>query len=188
MAKDRSNLGESGERNASLDAVDEKDNDEDDDGIKDVPQTAGSGAQRLGRSSSTISPVDGRSHHHSTAENLGFISTFPIVIAIGLQYAGAHLAAIRERLLDIMALGTLEAAQTCVLLGTYYLFHGDPGLAWPVCGCALRIAQALHLHRKLRLLSTDNERPSMAWRNENETRKQCRWAIYEIETFCSMSC
>lgn len=31
-----------------------------------------------------------RSHHHSTAENLGFISTFPIVIAIGLQYAGAH--------------------------------------------------------------------------------------------------
>lgn len=59
MAKDRSNLGESGERNVSLDAVDEKDNDEDDDGIKDVPQTAGSGAQRLGRSSSTISPVDG---------------------------------------------------------------------------------------------------------------------------------
>jgi len=57
-------------------------------------------------------------------------------------------ATIRERLLDVMALGTLEATQTCVISGTCYLFHGDPGLAWPVCGCALRIAQALHLHRK----------------------------------------
>lgn len=147
-----------------------------------------------------------RSNHHSTAENLGFISTFLMVIAIGLQYTGVNrkrllatyqvdcdalqthiFAAIRERLLDIMALGTLEAAQTCVLLGTYYLFHGDPGLAWPVCGCALRIAQALHLHRKQQPLSTDSERPSMTWRNESEARKRCWWAIYEIETFCSMS-
>lgn len=147
-----------------------------------------------------------RNNQHSTAENLGFISTFLMVIAIGLQYAGAHrkhllatyqvdcdalqtriFAAIRERLLDIMALGILEAAQTCVLLGTYYLFHGNPGLAWPVCGCALRIAQALYLHRKQQPPSTDSERPSMTRRNENEARKRCWWAIYEIETFCSMS-
>lgn len=147
-----------------------------------------------------------RSNHHSTAENLGFISTFLMVIAIGLQYAGTHrkhlletyrvdcdalqtriFAAIRERLLDIMALGTLGAAQTCVLLGTYYLFHGDPGLAWPVCGCALRIAQALHLHRKQQPPSTESDQPSMTWRNENEARKRCWWAIYEIEMFCSMS-
>lgn len=58
---------------------------------------------------------------------------------------------IRTKLLDIVSLGSLEAAQTCVLLGTYYLYHGNPGLAWPVCGCGLRIAQALNLHRKLPL-------------------------------------
>lgn len=148
------------------------------------------------------------STENTRQEDLGFSSTFLMVIAIGLQYAGEHrkgllasyqvecnslqtriFAAVRERLLDIMALGTLEAAQTCVLLGTYYLFHGDPGLAWPVCGCALRIAQALHLHRKQQPPSREEfgERPPIAWRNENEARKRCWWAIYEIETFCSMT-
>lgn len=136
-------------------------------------------------------------------EDVGFISTFLMVIAIGLQYMGPHrqrllsvlnvdretlktrvFAVVRARLLDIVSLSSLEAAQTCVLLGTYYLFHGDPTLAWPVCGCALRIAQALDLHRKQ---YHPGEGAGRAWRDRNESRKRCWWAIYEIETFCSMS-
>ena len=136
------------------------------------------------------------------SQNAGFISTFLMVLAIGLQYAGEHrkslldaygvdahrlrdtiLNTIRTRLLDIVSLGSLEAAQTCVLLGTYYLYHGNPGLAWPVCGCGLRIAQALKLHRKLPLHSS----ATVGMRRQYETRKRCWWAIYEIETFCSMS-
>ena len=136
------------------------------------------------------------------SQNAGFISTFLMVLAIGLQYAGEHrkslldaygvdtyrlrdniLNTIRTRLLDIVSLGSLEAAQTCVLLGTYYLYHGNPGLAWPVCGCGLRIAQALNLHRKLPLHSS----ATVGMRQQYETRKRCWWAIYEIETFCSMS-
>ncbi|OQE16219.1 hypothetical protein PENSTE_c025G01802 [Penicillium steckii] len=131
--------------------------------------------------------------------NPGFISTFLVVIAIGLHYAGSHrqeilqahgvdhialketiFSAIRAKLLDIVSLGSLESVQTCVLLGTYYLYHGNPGLAWPVCGCGLRVAQALNLHRKLPTNSDTKVR-------EAETRKRCWWAIYEIETFCSMS-
>lgn len=137
------------------------------------------------------------------SQNAGFISTFLMVLAIGLQYAGEHrksllqtygvdpcvlrdniLNTIRNKLLDIISLGSLEAAQTCVLLGTYYLYHGNPGLAWPVCGCGLRIAQALNLHRKLPLHSPST---TVGMHQRYETRKRCWWAIYEIETFCSMS-
>jgi hypothetical protein len=136
--------------------------------------------------------------------NPGFISTFLVVIAIALQYAGSHrretlrnhnvahsdlrekiLSTIRSRLLDIVSLGSLEAVQTCVLLGTYYLYHGNPGLAWPVCGCGLRVAQALNLHRKFPAGDTDTR--LLATQRLAETRKRCWWAIYEIETFCSMS-
>jgi hypothetical protein len=134
--------------------------------------------------------------------NPGFISTFLVVIAIALHYVGKHrenllkahgvspvdleeriLSTTRAKILDIVSLGSLEAVQTCVLLGTYYLYHGNPELAWPVCGCGLRIAQALNLHRKLPQtgsMTPENHR-------QNETRKRCWWAIYEIETFCSMS-
>lgn len=133
----------------------------------------------------------------------GFISTFLVVIAIALQYTGPHrqsllrnhnvihsdlkekiLSTIRAKLLDIVSLGSLESVQTCVLLGTYYLYHGSPGLAWPVCGCGLRVAQALNLHRKLPISAYDIS-PEVV--RQSETRKRCWWAIYEIETFCSMS-
>lgn len=138
----------------------------------------------------------------SVYPNPGFIGTFLVVIAIALQYAGVHrrhlleahnidppaleekiLSTIRAKFLDIVSLGTLEAVQTCVLLGTYYLFHGNPELAWPVCGCGLRIAQALNLHR--RMPSTGPMSKEMY--RQYETRKRCWWAIFEIETFCSMS-
>ncbi|GAQ35266.1 fungal specific transcription factor [Aspergillus niger] len=110
-------------------------------------------------------------HHH-----LGFLSTFLIVIAIGLQYAGPYrreilsrygvqtalkdriLSAARAGLLDIMSLGSLEAVQTCILL-----------------------AQALQLHRRrYPVQSTD-------FRTRNETRKRCWWAVYEIETFSAVA-
>ncbi|KAL2831108.1 fungal-specific transcription factor domain-containing protein [Aspergillus cavernicola] len=138
-------------------------------------------------------------------QNIGFIGVFLMVIAIGLQYAGPHrqsllashnvdadklseriFSAIRAKLLDILSFGSLEAVQACILLGTYYLFHGNTGLAWPACGYGLRIAQALNLHRKL-LRNELESVQSADWRNRNGTRKRCWWAIYEIETFCSMS-
>ncbi|KAJ5986350.1 hypothetical protein N7451_010715 [Penicillium sp. IBT 35674x] len=134
--------------------------------------------------------------------NLGLTSTFLLVIAIALQYTGKYrsqiletknvdatflkdkiLSTVRSRLLDIVSVGSLEAVQTCVLLGTYYLYHGSPNLAWPVCGCGLRVAQAMNLHRKLPI----NQPISAQVQRNIETRKRCWWAIYEIETFCSIS-
>lgn len=138
--------------------------------------------------------------------NADFISTLLMALVIGLQYVGPHrrqllaahnvdaialkesiLAAVRAKMMDIVSLGSLEAAQTCILLGTYYLYHGDPGLAWPVCGCGLRIAQALSLHRRVGMTPSRLSSMSLDMRRQYETRKRCWWAIYEIEAFCSMS-
>lgn len=96
------------------------------------------------------------------------------------------LTILRLRILDIVSLGSIEAVQTCVLLGSFYLYHGDPQLAWPICGNGLRIAQALNLHR--RQPSKTSQTPDLddAVQRADETRKRCWWAVYEIETFCSM--
>lgn len=136
---------------------------------------------------------------------VGFTSTLLAVMALALQYIGeyrlqllSHLkvdaqilqdkifSTLRTRVLDVVSLGSLEAVQTCILLGSYFLYHGDPGLAWPICGCALRIAQALNLHRRLPLTASTPASGTSKPRRSNEVRKRCWWAVYEIETFCSM--
>jgi hypothetical protein len=73
-----------------------------------------------------------------------------------------------------------------VLLGSYYLYHGEPESAWPICGCGLRVAQALNLHRRQPSQvcgSPDLDDPQQ---RAEETRKRCWWALYEVETFSSM--
>ncbi|KAJ5358289.1 fungal-specific transcription factor domain-containing protein [Penicillium brevicompactum] len=146
--------------------------------------------------------IPGSTEAASPHPHPGMVSTFLVVIAIALQYAGSHrklvlrshnvdpsvlkeniLALIRSKLLEIVSFQSIEAVQTCVLLGTYYLYHGSPSLAWPVCGCGLRLAQALKLHRRL----PTSGPISQQLQGQIETRKRCWWAIYEIETFCSIS-
>ncbi|GAW15571.1 hypothetical protein ANO14919_049850 [Xylariales sp. No.14919] len=96
------------------------------------------------------------------------------------------LAALRLGILEIMSQGCLESVQTCVLLGTYYLYHGEAQLAWPLCGCGLRIAQAIGLHRKVPVATGTARDPRLQMGQIIQSRKRCWWAIYEIETFCSM--
>ncbi|KAF9888463.1 hypothetical protein FE257_008570 [Aspergillus nanangensis] len=140
------------------------------------------------------------------SHNIGFISAFLMVLGIGLQYVGDYrrrqleclgvepdslkdriFSAIKTKLLDLLSLGSLEAVQTCILLGTYYLYHGAPRLASPVCGCGLRLAQALNLHRRQSRGSSNLSTESPSLRMHDETRKRSWWAIYEIETFSSMT-
>ncbi|KAL6900597.1 fungal-specific transcription factor domain-containing protein [Trichoderma evansii] len=147
------------------------------------------------------------SDHQESEEcgsRLGHISVFLAVCTVSLQYTSFDqkqkladvgieqhvlqdeiLDALRLRLLDIVSLGSLESIQTCVLLGTFYLYHGQPELAWPICGCGLRIAQALNLHRRSSSGSSTPDLDNPIQRAQ-ESRKRCWWAIYEIETFCSM--
>lgn len=138
--------------------------------------------------------------------NLDFTSTLLMVMVTGLQYVGPHrrqllaahnvdaatlkdiiLATVRAKMMDIVSLGSLEAVQACILLGTYSLYHGDPGLAWLICGCGLRIAQTLNLHCKIDMTPPGLPSISFNMRQQCKTRNRCWWAIYEMETFFSMS-
>ncbi|KAF2135601.1 uncharacterized protein K452DRAFT_363064 [Aplosporella prunicola CBS 121167] len=145
--------------------------------------------------------------HHPTEMNvrLGFLSVFTSVCIVSLRYTNAEqratlagygvhpdnlqdrlLTALRLRLFDVVSLGSIEAIQTCVLLGSFFLYHGEPELAWPICGCGLRIAQALNLHRQKSARSSASPDLDDPVQRAEETRKRCWWAVYEIETFCSM--
>ena len=133
----------------------------------------------------------------TTSGKVGYVSVLLAVCAISLRYTNGTqqqelekhdvdvnalreriLTTLRLRVLDILTLGSLEAVQLCVLLGSYYLYHGEPELAWPLCGCALRLAQALDLHRR--------PEGSDVSQREVADRKRCWWAVHEMETLCSM--
>lgn len=136
--------------------------------------------------------------NHGNSNRIGFLSGLLAAFALSLQYAGSDqerplgdlgvdketlldriLTVLRAHFLDVISLGSIEVVQTCVLLGSYYLYNGEPELAWPLCGCGLRVAQALNLHRRIDAVNDPD-------RHVEETRKRCWWAVYEIETFCSM--
>lgn len=142
-----------------------------------------------------------------TSVGLGFLSVFTAVCIISLQYIDDRqrkylcdcvivaddlqkklLNALRMRLLEVVAQGSIEAVQACVLLGSFYLYHGEPELAWPICGCGLRIAQALNLHRRRHQSGGTSVPPDLddPGQRAEEARKRCWWAVYEIETTCSM--
>lgn len=92
------------------------------------------------------------------------------------------LANLKLRFLELVSLGSLEAVQFCVLLGSYYLYHGEPEIAWPMCDSGLSITQALNLHRK----TSPGGSRDRALAQTIGDRKRAWWAVYEIETFCSM--
>ncbi|KAF2021573.1 hypothetical protein BU24DRAFT_362219 [Aaosphaeria arxii CBS 175.79] len=140
-----------------------------------------------------------------TQSSIGFLGVLAAVCVVSLSYLSHDqrsqladhgidpeilqkqlLMSLKMRLLDIVSQGSIEAVQACVLLGSFYLYHGEPSLAWPICGCGLRIAQALNLHR--RCPQPENDPPDLddRTRRTEESRKRCWWAVYEIETFCSM--
>jgi hypothetical protein len=136
---------------------------------------------------------------------LSFTSMLLAVLAIGLEYAGEYrngllayfgvtphslkeqiFSTLKSHILDIVSSGSLEAVQTCLLLGSYYLYHGNPGMAMPIFGCGLRVAQALNLHRRSSITNRSTHTDLSALHQRNEAKKRCWWAIYETETFCSM--
>ncbi|RKL36575.1 hypothetical protein BFJ72_g8124 [Fusarium proliferatum] len=55
-------------------------------------------------------------------------------------------------------------------------------MAWPLSGSGLRIAQALGLHRK----ATPGDPNDQPLNQQIQDRKLAWWAVYEIDTFCSM--
>ncbi|KAK4500284.1 hypothetical protein PRZ48_008473 [Zasmidium cellare] len=139
-------------------------------------------------------------------ETTGYLSTLLAVLCVGLECLGPYRTSLLEQqcakrnalqeqietvlnesFLDIISLATIESAQTCVLLSVYYLYRGNVQKAWPICACALRIAQTLELHRPPSADRAHHLPPTQSFPvHILETRKRCWWAIYEVETFCCM--
>ncbi|KAI5460737.1 hypothetical protein BGZ63DRAFT_488787 [Mariannaea sp. PMI_226] len=136
-----------------------------------------------------------------SSSQLGYVALFLAVLVTSLQYTSPDqkqvlvtygieaelmkdkiLESLKLRTLDLASIGTLEIVQMCVLLGSYYLYHGEPALAWSLCGTGLRIAQTLNLHRRIPV--ENFQEPTQ--RQIIEDRRRTWWAVYEIETFSSM--
>ncbi|KAL1884845.1 hypothetical protein Plec18167_001500 [Paecilomyces lecythidis] len=56
------------------------------------------------------------------------------------------LAEVRLHLMDLLDDCRIESVQICILLGTCYIYHGSPSLAWNILGLSVRTAYALSLH------------------------------------------
>lgn len=73
-----------------------------------------------------------------------------------------------SQLPDLMDHISISSVQACILLGSYYVYHGKPNLSFALSGATIKTAQALALHREP--LGGDVE--------SVEERKRVWWTIY----------
>jgi hypothetical protein len=78
-----------------------------------------------------------------------------------IQGAGSHLT-------DLMDHISMSSIQTCILLGSYYVYHGKPNLSFALSGATIKTAQALGLHRQ----------PLRGDAESVEEKKRVWWTIY----------
>ncbi|KFX97821.1 hypothetical protein V490_02612 [Pseudogymnoascus sp. VKM F-3557] len=107
-----------------------------------------------------------------TAEDAEFATLLMMVLAYGAQYSTKNpkwkgreviekysidlnaltqnmIQQVRSRLLDSLERCQVEVVQICVLLGTFYIYHGKPNLSWPILGLAVKCSYALAMHREV---------------------------------------
>ncbi|KAL2430692.1 hypothetical protein ABEF95_012810 [Exophiala dermatitidis] len=71
----------------------------------------------------------------------------------------------------------IESVQVCVLLGSYYMYHGRPNLAFAVLGAGISCAQLMSLHKE----------SAWRWLSEiaKEERRRTFWALFVFDRFAS---
>lgn len=82
---------------------------------------------------------------------------------------------VESRLVDVMDQQSIEAAQTCILLGSHHVYHGRPNLSFALLGASVKIAQAMGLHRE----------PVKQDPHDVEERKRVWWTIYTWDRYSS---
>jgi hypothetical protein len=73
-----------------------------------------------------------------------------------------------SRLTELMDQASIASVQACILLGSYYVYHGKPNLSFSLLGATIRTAQAIGLHRQALRGDVDS----------TEERKRVWWTIY----------
>jgi hypothetical protein len=74
----------------------------------------------------------------------------------------------RSKLIELMDQASIASVQACILLGSYYVYHGKPNLSFSLLGATIRTAQAIGLHRQQLRGDSDGA----------EERKRVWWTIY----------
>jgi hypothetical protein len=90
-----------------------------------------------------------------------------------LSWKSSLLGNIESHIIDLMDQTSLAAVQTCVLAGSFYVYHGRPNLSLSLLGVTLRTAQAIGLHR-------DPQRGDFG---DREERKRTWWTIYTWDRY-----
>ncbi|CZR62330.1 uncharacterized protein PAC_12227 [Phialocephala subalpina] len=145
-------------------------------------------------------PIISLGPHFRRGSDADFALLLMMVIALGAQYAGnnprwrhRHIMSkhsvdlealvptltcqVRAHLFSSLERCQLEAVQTCILLGTYYIYHGNPNLSWSVLGLAVKAAYALGLHREV------------DWKGDNallQARKRAWGHTFIADTFAAV--
>ncbi|RMZ69062.1 C6 transcription factor [Pyrenophora seminiperda CCB06] len=82
-----------------------------------------------------------------------------------------------SQLHELMDQSTISSVQACILLGSYYVYHGKPNLSFALLGATIRTAQAIGLHRQ----------PPRGVLHSIEERKRVWWTIYTWDRFASVT-
>ncbi|KAF7589717.1 hypothetical protein BBP40_003915 [Aspergillus hancockii] len=94
------------------------------------------------------------------------------------KFRNRSLAKVEERLLELLDGSDVESVQVCVLLGSFYLYHGRPNLAFVILGAGIRCSQIMGLYKE------------SSWRDVSEVDKEERrrtfWALYVFDRFASI--
>lgn len=81
--------------------------------------------------------------------------------------------AIEEKFLIVLDQDDVGALQVCILLSSYYFYHGRPNRCLAINSAAIRMAQTLKFHREL------------SWDGistvEREQRRRVWWALYVLD-------
>lgn len=128
---------------------------------------------------------------YASQSDMPFLSLVMLVMAMGARYVTEEVAQerapgtdleelqsillgkVREHLFEIFDEGVIESVQICVLLSSFYLYHGRPNLAFIMLGSGVRSAQAMGLHQEStwRLLTVV----------EREIRRRVWLAVYVFD-------
>ncbi|RAK71378.1 Zn(II)2Cys6 transcription factor [Aspergillus fijiensis CBS 313.89] len=84
---------------------------------------------------------------------------------------------VENNLIDVMDHPSLLAIQTCILFGSYHVYHGRPNLSFTLLGATIKMAHAIGMHREPRRGDID----------DIEERKRVWWTIYTWDRFASIT-
>lgn len=73
-----------------------------------------------------------------------------------------------SHLVELMDQSSITSVQACILLGSYYVYHGRPNLSFALLGATIKTAQAIGLHREVLSEGPD----------DLEEKKRVWWTIY----------